>query len=195
MDVSNAHEVAIGCILYWQITGGTAPDLYSPEIGVSRAQMAAFVARFVTVTGGRLPVVSDGVFHDDDGSVHEPAINGIAAAGIADGTGPGRFDPDRLVTRSQMSAFIVRAIDYRLQIEGLALEPGDVPDYFMDDDGDTHEESINKVASLAIVAGFADGLFGPGEIVHRDQMASFLARSLAYLVERGVAEVPDRPPA
>jgi hypothetical protein len=45
-----------------------------------------------------------GTFTDDDGSVHEPAIEALVAAGITIGCAPGLFCPDDPVTRGQKSA-------------------------------------------------------------------------------------------
>ena len=55
-----------------------------------------------------------GSFGDDDGSVHEADIEAIAAEGITRGCNPpqnDRFCPDDPVTRGQMAAFLVRALD------------------------------------------------------------------------------------
>lgn len=92
------------------------------------------------------------------------------------------------VTRADM-ARIVRA----------ALErpfPFDVPaeysagDAFVDDD-DTDaldEDGINTLAQLGIVTGRGDRLFAPDEPLRRDQMATFLARTLAFALEKEVYE-------
>jgi len=53
-----------------------------------------------------------GTFTDDDGNIHEGAIEAIAAEGITKGCNPPVNDlycPDDSVTRSQMAAFLVRA--------------------------------------------------------------------------------------
>ena len=53
-----------------------------------------------------------GTFTDDNGSVHEPNIEAIAAAGITtgcDSTGT-LFCPNSSVTRAEMAAFLIRAL-------------------------------------------------------------------------------------
>ncbi len=47
---------------------------------------------------------------DDDGGVHEPAIDSVAAAGITNGCGPRRYCPSTPVSRAQMAAFLRRAL-------------------------------------------------------------------------------------
>ena len=47
-------------------------------------------------------------FSDDDGSVHEGAIEAIAAAGITLGCGDGLYCPGREVTRAQFASLLDR---------------------------------------------------------------------------------------
>ena len=54
-----------------------------------------------------------GSFTDDDGSVHEPNINGLAASGVSKGCNPPdntRYCPERAVTRAEMATFLVRGL-------------------------------------------------------------------------------------
>ena len=106
-------------------------------------------------------------FSDDDGSVHESAINALAAAGITQGNADGTFGANDPITRGQAASFIARA---------LALTGGD--DAFSDDDGSVHESAINALAAAGIAQGNADGTFGPDDNLTRGQMASLWARAL-----------------
>jgi hypothetical protein len=63
-------------------------------------------------------------------------------------------------------------------------------DYFADDSGNTHELSINQLTEALVAGGSADGRYKPGAPVRRDQMASFLARSLSAAVEAGKTQPP-----
>lgn len=189
---SNTHEAAVDCAVYWQVTTGVSPGVYAPGVGVTRGQMASFVARFVERSGGTLPDSPPDAFADDDGTTHETSINKLAAVGVVSGRGDGTYGQRESVTRAHMAAFIIRALEYRLG--GSVTGGGTPPDYFTDDDGDTHEPNINKAASIGITGGTGGANYGPTLLVRRDQMASFLARGLAYLVEIGAATVPDPPP-
>lgn len=188
---SNSHEAAIDCIVYWQVTTGLRPGVYHPSGGVTREQMASFLARFIEQSGGSLPSDPPDAFPDDDGSPHEPNIDKLAAAGITTGLPDGRFDPRGTVTRAQMATFIVRALEYRI---GGPLTEGTAADYFTDDDGNNHEPNINKAAQIGITGGTSGTAFGPHQLVRRDQMASFLARGLAELVDRRTVAPPPPPP-
>jgi hypothetical protein len=109
-----------------------------------------------------------GTFVDDDRSVHEGAIEAIAAAGLTVGCADDRFCPDEAVSRGQMAAFLVRA---------LGLPASDV-DHFADDDGHLFENDINALAEADITRGCGDGTgFCPDDTVTRGQMAAFLVRA------------------
>jgi hypothetical protein len=93
------------------ITKGCNPPAnneFCPTANVTRAQMAAFLVRFLGLTndgGGN-------TFTDDDGSIFEGDIARLAAAGITKGCNPptnDHFCPKAVVTRGQMAAFLRRA--------------------------------------------------------------------------------------
>jgi hypothetical protein len=178
-DNGNTHEAAIDCMVWYGIAKGTSDTSYEPGVAVTREQMATFLARLITTSGGRLPSDAPDAFSDDDGSVHEQSINQLAAAGIVAGTGDGRFDPGATVTRAQMAKFLVAGYDYR-SAEVLDQRG----DYFADDNGHALEAFINRAAAGGFTAG-RDGGYAPGKPVTRDAMASFLARALDLLVEEG----------
>jgi len=94
------------------ITRGCNPpynDKFCPDSYVTRAQMAAFITRALSLPPGR------GVdFSDDNRSNFEADIEALATAGITTGCNPPsntKFCPDDYVTREQMAAFLARALD------------------------------------------------------------------------------------
>ncbi len=152
------------------ITRGCASNRYCPDDLVTRGQMAAFLSRALHLSD---PGVSD-TFVDDDGSPFESDIERLAAAGITKGCNDDGtlFCPDDPVTRAQMAAFLVRALN---------LTPATGGDRFRDDDGSIFEDDIETVAAAGITKGCnPDGtLFCPDDPVTRAQMAAFLERGLA----------------
>ena len=125
------------------------------------------------VVGGTAAVAQlppGGTFTDDDGNEHEGFIEAIAAAGITLGCNPEGtlYCPAEPVRRDQMASFLARGFDL----------PAAGEDFFPDDEGNTHEDNINRVAAAGITLGFDDGTFGPTLLVSRAQMASFLARAM-----------------
>ena len=129
---------------------------------------AGFIAWLVAgIAAAELP--PGGTYWDDDGNVHEGAIEAIAAAGITRGCGESdMYCPDRVVTRGQMAAFLVRAVGI----------PRSDRNHFSDDDGSRFEAEIDSLAGAGIARGCARGRFCPDEPVTRGQMAAFLVRAL-----------------
>jgi len=116
----------------------------------------------------------DGTFSDDDGNVHGGMIEAIAADGITQGCSaqyPQYYCPFDPATRAQMATFLARAFEL----------PASGTNWFPDDDGSTHEDAINAVAAAGITLGCGDGLYCPGDVVQRDQMASFIGRALGLI--------------
>ncbi|MEA3511554.1 MAG: hypothetical protein U9R51_08980 [Actinomycetota bacterium] len=172
-DNGNIHEGNIEAIAAEGITRGCNPpvsDRFCPNSGITRGQMAAFLTRALD-----LPTTAEDFFTDDDGSTFEGDINRLAAAGITRGCNPPDFDhycPSGIVSRGQMAAFLVRGFGYDDRGSG---------DVFIDDDGSTFEEDIDRLAVAGVTKGCNPPTFDrycPDAPVRRDQMASFLARAL-----------------
>lgn len=182
------HTPAIECVSWWGLTSGRTILRYSPGTAVTRGQMATFIGNLLVRGGADLPDdPPDSGFTDVAGTTHAARIAQLAAVGVVRGYGDGTYRPGRSVSRAEMAAFVIRA----LAVIDTALVPADAPDAFVDDDGLTLEPEIDALAALRIVVGVGDDRYLPHEPVRRDQMASFLARSLALLVDEGHAQVPS----
>ncbi len=122
-----------------------------------------------------------GSFADDDGNVFESDIEWMAAEGITKGCNPPEntmYCPSDFVTRGQMAAFLVRALD--LPDAGSAG--------FVDTVGSTFEKDIDKLAAAGITRGCnppVNDRFCPWNSVTRGQMAAFLVRALGYTDDGG----------
>jgi hypothetical protein len=128
------------------------------------------------------PYVFDGTFRDDDGNVHEQAIETIAATGITVGCNPPYNDdycPRRNVTRGEMAALLVRAL-------GLSDDGG--RDWFGDDDESIFEADINRLAAAGITVGCnppANDAYCPDADLTRGEMAALLVRALGLSDDGG----------
>ena len=99
-------------------------------------------------------------------------ILGLHQLGITDGCTATSFCPGRAVTRAEMAAFLVRALD-------LAPPPGGDP--FTDDNGHLFEDEIESLQFHGITDGCTATSFCPGRAVTRAEMAAFLVRALAQM--------------
>jgi|GEM_PF-1192588 len=119
---------------------------------------------------GQTTLPPGGTFLDDDGNIHEAAIEAIAAAGITSGCTTDLFCPSRAVTRAEMAAFLIRALD-----ESQAPAAGTFPDVPA---GQWYTGYVERLAALGISVGYEDGTFRPHSPVSRGEMAVFLIRAL-----------------
>ena len=146
-------------------------DLGSFSVRVDAADIGSFT---VTVTDQPAAIG----FIDDDGNIHEPDIEAIAALGITLGCNPplnDRYCPDRTVTRAEMAAFLIRAVDEESNLAPyIGLFP-DVPN------GVWYAPYVERLFTLGITQGFNDGTYRPDEAVNRAQMAAFLVRAFDQL--------------
>lgn len=106
-DDGSPHEDDIAALAYSGITNGCGPTSYCPLEAVSRAEWASFLAR--ALFGPERTSASD-AFVDDDGSIHEPAIDVLADEGITGGCGPSTFCPDMPVSRGELAVFLHRIL-------------------------------------------------------------------------------------
>ncbi len=164
-DDGSSFEADIEALVAAGITNGCGDGLFCPKSEVNREQMAAFLNRGLNLPNrgsfGFADVPATSTFFDD--------INAIAWEGITQGCGSGYYCPNDLVTRAQMAAFLVRALDL----------PAAPSAGFKDVDPDsTFADAINRLAAAGITNGCGNGYYCPNDVVNREQMAAFLVRAL-----------------
>ena len=139
------------------------------------AQLVVVTSLLVALLGGdALP--PGGTFVDDNGSVHEPSIEALVAAGITTGCNPpftSLYCPDDPVSRGQMAAFLRRAKDL----------PEAAADHFVDDAGNIFEADINAIFEDGITKGCNppdNDAYCPGRSISRAEFATMLVRAFGY---------------
>ena len=118
----------------------------------------------------------EGMFSDDDGSVHEIYIEQAAEWGITQGCADGRFCPSRTVTRAQMAAFLYRATTH---LYG-APDPVDEVQ-LLDVATDAWYRTYAQWAIANNVMRAPGGDFNPQAAVTRSDMAEMLVAAFKYL--------------
>lgn len=107
-DDSSIFEADINALAESSITLGCADDRYCPDLPITRAQMAAFLVRALSLPPG------PETFVDDNETIFEADINAVAQAAITIGCNPptnDRFCPSTEVKRDQMASFLGRALE------------------------------------------------------------------------------------
>ena len=117
-----------------------------------------------------------GSFSDDDGSVHEAALEALAGEGVLAGTecGDALVCPDDPIKRWEMAVWLVRGLD------GADPEASDTS-YFDDVDADKWwAPHINRLFELGTATGCesSPAQYCPDDNVNRAQMATLMVRAL-----------------
>jgi glucose/arabinose dehydrogenase len=158
------NKITTGC--------SSEPLNYCPGKAVTRKQMAAFIIRAVE--------------GEPEGECTEPPFSDVLVdnffcvfikrmkeLGITSGFGDGTFRPNESVSRAQVAAFIVRALE--------GEPPGDYcvsSSPFLDvSSGHWACRYIKRLLELGITTGCGNGNYCPGSNVTRAEMAAFLARA------------------
>ncbi len=192
------HRPNIDCALHYEIASGTGDgSTYGPAGEVTRGQMASFIVNAINAatSGEDMPAASGGDRFSDLGvaPTHRENINRLAAEGIIKGTGDGKFDPNRTITRAEMATFVTNAAEF-ITGEEITAERAD---HFGDIQRSVHQANINAgfereyfSGTTAPTAGEANsGVFSPNLVVQRDQMASFLTNLFTRTItQRTIAQ-------
>ena len=119
----------------------------------------------------------DSDFPDTAGNTFEDEIDCLAWYEVTIGTNEGTYEPFRKVTRWQMALFIYRVAQYMDPFVDPNL-PEPAGSNFEDIDGVDEEAqaAIDVLTQIDVVKGKDATTYAPGEVVRRDQMASFINR-------------------
>lgn len=182
LDPASSVGRAAACLADRGIARGTTSGTFAPSQPVTRGQMAAFLTRLLDEVGADTAAASTG-FVDIDGHAHADAIARLVAADITQGRTPTTFDPNGVVSRGQMAAFLART--YRA-VTGDLLPTGP-GGHFHDTAGTVAETDADRLVTAGVAAGRAPGRFAPSEDVTRGQMTLFLTRLHERLAVDGAA--------
>ncbi len=176
----DAHAAAIACMAARHVLSGKTADTYDPHTPVTREQMATLLVNALRAAGVNVAAATSTFTDIPDGDVHAGDIGALAQLGVAKGHTPTEFDPAGRVTREQMATFLNRAY---VVAAGSPLPAGPAGVFTDIPDGDGHTADIEAVAAAGISLGHTATTFQPGVAVPRDQLASFLARTLNLVAQ------------
>lgn len=165
-DDYSVHEPDIDKLYLAGITKGCSLEWdYCPEREITRGEMAAFIARAL----GLEATTGVPTYTDQAGHYFEVEIDKIQTAGIGFGCSETEYCPDDPLRRDEMAEMLVRAFSY--------TNP-DGTDFFIDDDGNPFESSINSLAYVGVTLGCSETEYCPDRLLTRAEMASFFVRAM-----------------
>jgi subtilisin family serine protease len=164
------------------IVQGYEDGLYWPDIGVTREQMAAYIAR--AHAGGDQYVPPDSAYpfptYTDvlPGDPVYKYVEYLSACEVVTGYEGGIYGPHVLVDRGQMPVFISRARGW-VRIGDDMTVPSDLyPDVLA---GFWSGQAILACEVFGVVTGYEDGWYHPEWTVSRVMMAAYVARAFRLM--------------
>jgi hypothetical protein len=153
------------------ITTGCGTGTYCPTQNVTREQMAAFIIRAVE---GEPAACTVAPFTDvPTDNAFCKYISRMKALNITTGCSGSNYCPSQNVTRDQMAAFIIRAVEGN-PVAGYCGSTAPFSDVPASNGYCGH---IKRMFELGITTGCGGGNYCPTQTVTRDQMAAFLSRA------------------
>ncbi len=141
IEPEGGYEKTVQALALRHIANVPGDPSFAPTDGVTRAQMAVYLARALRLPDDRYSAFVD-VKRGDWGF---GAIGALYRAGVIDGTTPLTFSPNRPVSRQEAAALLVAALRYSVEKQGAVV-------------GD----SLTPYRIKELLAGFRDkGLIGP----------------------------------
>lgn len=130
--------------------------------------------------GAALAAKENGSFSDVGSSTwYSEAVEYVYEKGLMSGTGDGSFSPDATMSRAMLVTILY----------GMESKPAVKGGTFYDVDKDQwYADAVAWASTNGIVSGYGGGLFGPNDIITREQMAAILysyAKFKGYDVSAG----------
>ncbi len=151
------------------ITSGTAPFLFSPEAGCTRAQVVTFLWR---AAGSPKPKILSSPFIDvKKGSYYYDAVQWAVQKNITTGTDATHFSPDDICTRGQVVTFLRRFRENP--------KPKSSSNPFIDvKKGSFFYQAVLWAVQQNITKGTDSTHFSPNDTCTRAQVVTFLYRTM-----------------
>lgn len=147
---------------------GMGEHLFLPEDGLTRAQAATILCRYLDLSGE----VDISRFSDIKQHWAEQEISLVAKYGFMQGYPDGRFQPNRAVTREEIAVILQRILQYEYRGMSERISFSDVSQ---------ERWSYREITALidsGILDGYPDGTFRPAKFLSRGEMAHLLRKML-----------------
>jgi len=131
-----------------------------------------YYAKINSLTNSTYSVIySPKTFADIDTHWAKDAVNDMGSRLVIGGSGDGRFEPDRDITRAEFASIIVKGL-------GL-MRPGTGKDIFTDVAKDSwYYDAVAIAYEYGIIDGYGNGSFGPEDKITREQAMTMTARAM-----------------
>lgn len=147
---------------------GLGEHLFFPEDGLTRAQAATILCRYLNLSGN----VGNSGFSDIKDHWAEKEINLVVNRGLMNGYPEGTFLPNRAVTREEIAVILQRVLQYEYSGMSKKASFSDVTEERW-----SYREIFALIES-GILNGYPDGTFRPEQFLSRGEMAHLIRKTL-----------------
>ncbi len=166
------------------LLSGTSDITFSPNTAMTRGMLVTALGRLAGVdtklytTNSFTDVMSNSAFH--------PYIEWAYKIGIIQGTGNGKFEPDRAVTREEIAVIFAnyaKATSYTLPVTREAAAYADVSGI-----GSTYKTAVTAMQQAGIMMGGTGNKFNPKANATRAEVSSMLYRYIKLTIDQDTAQ-------
>jgi len=161
---------------------GKGDTTYQPTAKITRAEFATLLVRAMNINETKPEKV---VFKDmADGDWYVKGVTAAVKEGIVNGYNDGTFKPDQNITRQEMAAMLVRAMETAGKQVSISEQEIDKELATFTDGtaiSDWAKRDVAYVKQAGIIVGLPGGDFAPQQLADRAQTATILKRFLQHI--------------
>jgi len=120
-----------------------------------------------------VPPVAKPTFKDIQGHWAQQDIERMLNLGLVAGVSDTQFAPNRTITRAEFAALLVRAV-------GIDAAGATTKQFADVTSGKWYYQVVNAAAQAGLVSGYSATVFGPNDLITREQMAAMVTRAMKY---------------
>ncbi|MFZ7101504.1 MAG: GLUG motif-containing protein [Peptococcaceae bacterium] len=166
------------------LLSGTAETTFAPNTAMTRGMLVTVLGRLANVdpktytTNSLTDVKADSAFR--------PYIEWAYKKGIVQGTGNGKFEPDRAITREEIAVIFsnyAKATGYPLPVTRTATTYADASSI-----GSTYKTAVTAMQQAGIMMGATGNKFNPKSGATRAEVSSMLHRYIKLTIDPATAQ-------
>ncbi len=166
------------------LLSGTAETTFAPDTAMTRGMLVSALGRLANVDTKAYPTNSFTDVKAD--SAFRPYIEWAYKKGIVQGTGNGKFEPDRAITREEIAVIFsnyAKATGYTLPVTRTATTYADASSI-----GSTYKTAVTAMQQAGVMMGEQNNKFNPKASATRAEVSSMLHRYIKLTIDPATAQ-------
>ena len=154
------------------LLNGTAPHVYEPNTGLTRAMFVTMLYRMMNAAPLTDAAAALAFSNIDEKTWYEDSVYWAAENGVVNGYEDGTFRPNNKITREEMCAIL----DRLLTALGIEIEPAELAFDDADRISEWARDSVARLVQTEIIRGQGNNRFAPASTATRAEAATVLHR-------------------